>query len=276
METPRTDGALRRWRNTLACLGLGAIAAFVVGLVVLHLAAGRDTPSHMSEFANSRFGLLWALSVYTIVLGGAMVVWALRPCLRECPSKWVGIAMLWLAGIAAVLLALFPTDDTYVRTLSGRVHNDAAVTTFALLGGAMVVLAPAFRSNPSLGRFAPVSILLGALVTASWVAYLVATLERVNVYGPVQRVLVALITLWFVLLGLNVRRADPAERAFRLRSIVLVASVATPVPAPESDQAHAAVAARPAARRKRRKAAAKAAATLARPRRKATRRPQRA
>ncbi len=235
MEEPRTDEGLRRWRNTMACLGLGAIAAFVVALVLLHAVAGRDSPGHMSEFANSRFGLLWALSVYTIVLGGAMVVWVLKPCLHDCPSKWIGIAMLWLAGAAAVLLAAFPTDDTYVRTLSGRVHNDAAVTTFALLGGAMVVLAPAFRASPSLGRFAPVSVLLGTLVTASWVTYLVTTLERIHVYGPVQRVLVALIAAWFVLLALRLRRADPAVRRTRLRTIVLVASTATPMPEPDPE-----------------------------------------
>lgn len=222
---------LRRWRNILACLGLGAIAAFVIALVVLHIADGRATPSHMSEFANSRFGVLWALAIYTFILGGAMVVWALKPCLSNCPSKWAGIAMLWLAGLGAVLLAAFPTDDTYVRTFSGKVHNDAALTTFALLGAAMVVLAPAFRASPSLGRFARVSVLLGVLVTASWVTYLVTTLKQINVYGPTQRILVAFITAWFVLLALHLRHAAEVRPRRHLRSIVLVASTATPMKA---------------------------------------------
>lgn len=229
-STAWSEEPLRRWRNILACLGLGAIAAFVIALVVLHLSAGQQPPSHMSEFANSRFGLLWALAVYTFILGGAMVAWALKPCLSNCPSKWIGMAMLWLAGIGAVLLASFPTDDTYVRTLSGKVHNDAALTTFALLGAAMVVLAPAFRASPSLGRFAPVSILLGVLVTASWVTYLVTTLKQIDVYGPAQRILVALITAWFVLLALHLRHAAAVRPRRNLRSIVLVASTQTPLP----------------------------------------------
>lgn len=269
MQDPRTDEPLRRWRNILACLGLGAIAAFVVALVLLHAAAGHDAPSHMSEFANSRFGLLWALAVYTFILGGSMVVWALRPCLVDCPAKGIGIVLLWLAGIGAVLLAAFPTDDTYVRTFSGKVHNDAAMGTFALLGGAMVVLAPAFRASPSLGGFARVSVLLGVLVTASWVSYLVTTLERIHVYGPLQRVLVALITAWFVLLALHLRHASTAERRIRLRSIVLVASAETPVP---SIPAHA-----PAARaRKPRRKRAPASTRGIRPARAGGRRPQRA
>lgn len=241
MQTPRSvastiawsEEPLRRWRNILACLGLGAIAAFVIALVVLHVSAGQQPPSHMSEFANSRFGLLWALAVYTCILGCAMVAWALKPCLSDCPSKWIGMAMLWFAGIGALLLATFPTDDTYVQTFSGRVHNEAALTTFALLGAAMVVLAPAFRASPSLGRFARVSVLLGVLVTASWVTYLVTTLRQIEVYAPAQRILVALITTWFVLLALHLRHAASVRPRRNLRSIVLVASTQTPMPVPE-------------------------------------------
>ncbi|MEK6975036.1 MAG: DUF998 domain-containing protein [Candidatus Thermoplasmatota archaeon] len=215
---------MRRWRNVLACLGLGAIAAFVFALVALHIADGRDTPSHMSEFANSRFGLLWALAVYTVVVGGAMVVWALKPFLQGCPSKWIGMGMLAMAGVAGILIAAFPTDETYVSSFSGRVHNDAALSTFALLGAAMVVLYPALRASPGMRSFARVSVLLGVLVTASWVTYLVTTLARIHVYGPTQRILVALIVTWFILLGLRVRAA--ARPPGRLRTIVL----STPAP----------------------------------------------
>lgn len=211
------DASLRRWRNAIACLGLGAVAAFVAALVILHLAAGRSTPSHMSEFALSRFGFLWAMAVYTVVLGGAMLVWALRPCLADCPSKWIGIAMLWLAGVAAVLLAAFPADNVTVKSWSGQVHNDAAVSTFVLMGGAMVVLAPAFRASPGLHGFARVSVLLGVLVTASWVTYLVTTLEKLPGNGPAQRVLVGLITTWFVLIGLRVRAAANRPRYVAVR-----------------------------------------------------------
>lgn len=234
MQTPgpaaagALDTSLRRWRNLLACLGLGAIAAFVVALAILHGAAGADAPGHMSEFANSRFGLLWAMAVYTFILGGAMVVWALRPALQDCPAKGIGIAMLWLAGAGAVLLATFPADDTYVRTLSGQVHNDAAVGTFVLLGVAMVVLAPAFRASPGLGGFARTSVLLGVLVTGAWMTYLVAALRQAELYAPAQRVLVGLITVWFVLLALRLRHAHAPRPRGRLRTVVLVPSATVP------------------------------------------------
>lgn len=216
-----SEHGLRRWRNLLACLGLGAIAAFVVALAILHGAAGRDAPGHMSEFANSPYSLLWAMAVYTFILGGAMVVWALRPALHDCPAKWIGIAMLWLAGAGAVLLATFPADDTYVRTLSGRVHNEAAVATFVLLGVAMVVLAPAFRASPGLGGFARTSVLLGVLVTGAWMTYLVTALRQIDLYAPAQRVLVGLITVWFVLLGLRLRDAHAPRPRRNLRTVVI-------------------------------------------------------
>lgn len=249
METLRTDAALRRWRNLLACIGLGAIAAFVVALVILHLAVGRRSPSHMSEFALSRFGLLWAMAVYTVVLGGSMVVWALRPCLRDCPAKWIGIAMLTLAGAAAFLLATFPTDGYYVRTWEGRLHNDAAVTTFVLLGAAMVVLAPAFHASPGLRGLARTSVLLGVLVTASWVTYLVTALDGLPGAGPAQRVLVGLITVWLVLVALRVRANSQEPRFVAAKRRKVSLAVETP-----SQQPKASTGARRRTRAKRRTA----------------------
>ncbi len=201
---------MRLRRNRMALVGLLATAAFCAGLLALHVANLGNMPSHMSQFANSPFGLFWALLVYTFILGSTMLIWALKPCMRDCPSKRIGLWMLCLAGLGAVLLATFPADEVYPVTVRGTIHDDAALTTFVLLGAAMVVLTPAFRASPSLARFAGVSLVLGLLVTASWIIYLVSTLQDHAVRGPVQRILVGLIVTWFVMLAFKLRKvADP-------------------------------------------------------------------
>ena len=213
---PRTSGpdaGLRRQRGAFAALGLAAIGAFVFGLLVLHAASVQDQPTHMSEFANSRFGLLWALSLYTFILGGAMVVWALKPRLKDCPSKMAGLGMLWFAAIGAFLLATFPTDEAQPLTWVGQLHIDATITTFTLLGGAMVVLAPAFRGSNGLVGLAPISAGLGVLVIVSWVTYLVTTLRGIEGHAAAQRVLVGLVVAWFLLVGIGLRRAEARARA---------------------------------------------------------------
>ncbi|MEA3137827.1 MAG: hypothetical protein QOJ26_427 [Thermoplasmata archaeon] len=210
---------LRRRRGFLASLSLAATGAFVVALLMLHIANIGHEPIHMSQFANSRFGLLWALAVYTFIVGGAMLVWALRPQLSDCPSKKAGLWMLGLAGIAAILLAAFPADETFPLTLTGEIHDRAALTAFVLLGASMVVLAPAFRSSPSLGPFASVSLILGLLVTLSWATYLAMTLAHFGMRGLAQRTLVAFIVTWFVLLALRLlRRRAPLEAVRRLKA----------------------------------------------------------
>jgi hypothetical protein len=190
----------------LAALSLAATGAFVLALFALHVANLGDEPTHMSQFANSRFGLLWALAIYTFIVGAAMLVWALRPVLSDCPSKRAGLWMLGLAGVASILLAAFPADETFPLTLTGEIHDRAALTTFVLLGASMVVLAPAFRSSPSLGPFAGVSFTLGLLVTFSWATYLALTLGDLGLRGLAQRVLVGFIVTWFVLLALRLLR----------------------------------------------------------------------
>ena len=208
--------APRRRRSFLAALSLAATAAFVLALLALHAASIGDEPTHMSQFANSRFGLLWALAIYTFIVGGAMLVWALKPVLSDCPSKKAGLLMLGLAGLAAILLAVFPADATHPLTLTGEIHDRAAVTAFALTGGSMVVLAPAFRSSPSLGPFAGVSFTLGVFVTLSWATYLALTLGGLAMRGPAQRILVGFIVAWFALLALRLlRRQAPLEAVRR-------------------------------------------------------------
>lgn len=210
---------VRRRRDFLAALSLAATAAFVLALFALHAASLGDEPTHMSQFANSRFGLLWALAVYTFIVGGAMLVWALKPQLSNCPSKKAGLWMLCLAGVASILLAVFPADATLPLTITGEIHDRAALTTFVLLGASMVVLAPAFRSSPNLGPFAGVSFTLGLLVTLSWATYLALTLADFGMRGLAQRILVGFIVTWFVLLALRLlKKRAPLAAVRRLKA----------------------------------------------------------
>jgi hypothetical membrane protein len=202
-----------RQRQRLATVGLVCIAAFVLALVALHATARGRLPSHMSQFANSPFGLFWALALYCLILGTSTLVWALGPCLRDGLSKRAGISMLALAGIGALLLATFPTDAVQPYTWMGILHDDAAATTFVLLSGAMVVLTPALRSSQVLNRFSAPSFVLGVLASLALVVYLLTTINHWDGRGVAQRILVAIILSWFALLAVRLRRDLPAGRS---------------------------------------------------------------
>jgi hypothetical protein len=204
--------SLVRRRQRLASIGLASIAIFVLALVVLHATALERLPSHMSQFANSRFGVFWALALYCLILGTSLEVWALRSCLPRGLSKSLGLAMLALAAIGAILLATFPADAVHPVTWRGTLHDEAAATTLILLTGSMVVLAPAFHSSPVLARLAPMSLLLGVLAGVALTVYLVTSVNQLAGRGPAQRVLVGFILCWFAAVAVGLWRArDPVH-----------------------------------------------------------------
>lgn len=204
-----------RGRQRLACMGLVCITVFVLALLVLHATAQGRLPSHMSQFANSPYGLFWALALYCLIVGTAVLVWALGPCLHAGLSKRIGMGMLVLAGIGGLLVATFPTDAVRPVTWRGTLHDDAAATTFSLLAGAMVVLTPALRSSP-LQPFARPSFALGVLCGLTFAAYLVATFNDLAGLALAQRLLVAFILVWFVLLAVRLwRMRDPFPQETR-------------------------------------------------------------
>jgi hypothetical protein len=202
----RTQDALGRRTRLLSLLGLAAIAEFVLAAVALHAASLDAEPSHMSEFVHTRFSLVWELGLYTLVLGCAALMWALGPWLQRTWWQRIGMAMLALAGLAAFVLATFPVDEgRYESTLTGTIHNDATLTTFLMLSAAMVVLGPAFRATPAWRSFAKLSLLIGVVAGALGLVYLVATQQDLVVAAFAQRLLVALIAAWFVLIALRLR-----------------------------------------------------------------------
>lgn len=200
-----------RRRQRLALAGLASIALFVLALVALHATALGRLPSHMSQFANSPYGLFWALALYGLILGTSMVVWALRPCLARGLSKRAGLSMLAMAALGALLLATFPADSVRPVTWQGTLHDEAAATTLVMMTASMIVLAPAFHSSPAFARFAVVSLGLGAVAAIALTVYLVTSLNDLDGRGPAQRVLVGAILAWFAILAVRLLKAREPE-----------------------------------------------------------------
>lgn len=192
----------------LAWLGLAGIAEFVLAVLALHAMSGG--PSHLSDFARSDYPWLWVAGAYSFAVGGIALTLALKPHLRGSPLAATGLGLLWVASLGALVIATFPTDATpQAVTLAGAIHNDAVWPTFGSLGVAMVVIGPALRRHPSWRRFADFSVVLGLLVCAAGIAYVLTELHGLALVAVVQRLLVAMIACWFVILGANLLTIKP-------------------------------------------------------------------
>lgn len=192
----------------LAAVGLAGVVEFVAAVLALHAASVPNEPWHMSEFANTRFGALWALAVLGFAVGGLALTLALRPTMPDSGWQRAGLGMFWLASVGALLMVVFPVDaDADNPTLPGMIHEEVGPPTFVLAGAAMVVLAPAFRSDAAWRPFAFASLTLGLLVTASALAYVAYTAQGLAMSAVAQRVMVGLICTWFILVGTRILRS---------------------------------------------------------------------
>ncbi len=206
------------WRRVrprlLAWLSLVGVAAFVLAILVLHLTAFRQGPVHLSEFANTPFSPLWSLGIYSYTIAGVALSLAVRAHLGQSLFRRTGVSMIWIAIACAVLLAIVPMDGTNAtETVQGIIHVGAAISMFTFLGAAMMAFAPAFRTDPTWRGMGLPSLVLGILVNAFGVAYLITALDGLDFAGVAQRLMVVLIVTWSVLVAMRLLQVS------RLRSM---------------------------------------------------------
>ncbi|MCA1819834.1 MAG: DUF998 domain-containing protein, partial [Halobacteriales archaeon] len=199
----------------LARVGFFAVVLFVAALLTLHAANLPEEPEHMSGFVHTSLAPLWIVSLCAFALGGVALTLELRRHLATHPCRSTGIALLWLSAAGALILAACPVDaDPYNRTTLGLIHEDTAPPTFLLAAAAMLVLSPAFHAAHGWRRIAGLSFACGFLAMGFALAYVAATLAGDVMAGVVQRLLVASIVAWMLIVAIRLlqRRPEPAAR----------------------------------------------------------------
>ncbi|MES2154095.1 MAG: DUF998 domain-containing protein [bacterium] len=222
----------------LAWLGITGVAEFILALIALHATSMTNQPWHMSDFARSRYPWLWVAGAYSFAVAGIALIFALQEHLPGSVPARAGLVLLWLSVFGMLLIATFPSDLTpQPQTVSGTIHNDAVWPTFSSVGVAMMVMGPALHRRRSWRPFAAASVVLGLLVCASGIAYVLADTRGLILVAFAQRLLVALIAIWFVLLGLNLLAIRPLRSreapAATQPALQAVNAPAPPQPAPD-------------------------------------------
>ncbi len=201
---------ISRRTKFLAWLGIAGIVEFVLAVLALHATSLDSQPWHLSDFARSRHAWLWIAGAYSFAVAGVALTLALQSHLPGSLLARSALVLLWLSTLGAVLIATFPTDPTpQAITLSGAIHNDAVWPTFIFLGIAMVVIGPVLRGRRSWRPFADASVVFGLLVAAGGIAYYLTDTNGMAQVAIVQRLIVALIACWFILLALNLLAIRP-------------------------------------------------------------------
>lgn len=197
----------------LSLLALAGTLAFLACLLALHvLTITRAPPSHMSDYARTRYGPLFVAGAYAFLLAVVSAMLCLRRTLPRGKSSTAGVGLLLLGAPFGFLVATFPVDPTGVDTAAGEVHQWSVMPLFFFVTAAMLVLVPGLRAHPRWRPLSNFTLAMGLVAALAQTAYLFSELYDQPLVGVSQRLIVLAILSWFLGVAVVLRRW-PAEMA---------------------------------------------------------------
>lgn len=204
MAAPTTDPLTTRLANAaIACF-----AVFALGVGVMHLLRPDYVPSsHMiSDYAVGPWGGVMTMAFASASLGCLMLALALAHSGPGSVVGWVTTALFAVASVGLAVTAVFPTDlPGGPRTTSGYIHAMSFLVNVASLVLAAVLLAivalrdARWRVHRLWGTVLALLLVLALVVQ-------IKTMHRGMPYGLANRVFVAVMSCWFVVTAVRLRR----------------------------------------------------------------------
>src|SRR5271157_86933 len=197
---PGHVGRSVRWGGFLIAIG---VVQFVIAMAWVQTRYGGYSllTNYISDLGNTSTSPLYMVfNVSIIVLGlfaffGILLGWGGFP---RGGARVVGLFLLLIAGVAAILVGLYPED------VNPPVHDLVSLMVFLPGGLALVILSFGMRAGTSWSSYRGLSALLG-LVTLVSLAYYAPTQLYNTTWDPglVERLIVFPILLWGFVAGLR-------------------------------------------------------------------------
>lgn len=174
--------------------------------------------AYVSEYANGRWG--WVLTL--TLLAFASGAYALGRGLRQSAGQRLGPALITAAGACMAVAALVSTDrygdEEVIGTFAGRLHGYAAITGFAILVLAMLLLARPLEREPRWGRVGRITLPLAAVSVFALAGTFAAAPEAA---GLRQRVFLLPVIGWLVASALKLRALEEERDTVALPRVEL-------------------------------------------------------
>jgi hypothetical protein len=192
----------------IAEAALVCFAVFAVGIALMHfLRRDYDVSSHMiSDYAVGPWGGVMTMAFAGASLGCLMLALGLARSRPGSIVGWLAAALFAIASMGLAVAAVYPTDlPDAPSTSAGYIHemsvlvNIASIVLAALLTAVVAVRDARWRAHRVPG------VVLALLLVAA-VAVQFTTLYRGMPYGIANRLVVLVMTTWFVVTALRLRR----------------------------------------------------------------------
>jgi hypothetical membrane protein len=200
----------------------GVLLVGSVQFVIAMIAVQLKYPGY-SDFGNYISDLGGAHSPWAAVFNGSVIVLGLLTILgaylllsafNRRLSRTLGIGLLGISGIGAILVGIFPENST---ALGGHMHTIAAFLAFIASGLALLILPAAMLRDTRWDGYRAFTFLLGIITLVAIGLY--AT-SKWGALGPggVERLIVAPILLWLIVVGIHLLSLPVYQRVPVARS----------------------------------------------------------
>lgn len=171
---------------------------------------------NMSELVLGRYGFIQTVAFAVAGLGTLALAFAIRRLTKGTWGSLIGSLLVGLYGLGAILVAIFPTDriDTsaqvFMQSTTGMIHMLVALFSFLGMIIGMFILTRTFALLPP---WRPLTRLL-VYVQAVALALFIVQGEGPLV-GLLQRLMVAVISGWIILVAFRVRKIAGSDEPVR-------------------------------------------------------------
>lgn len=207
IQSERAEFQNAEWPAQLATLAIVGQVIFTASAWLLPIVSEYSLlGDHISELVLGRYGFIQTIASLVAGAGILGLAYAIRQLTKGVWGSLVGPLLVGLFGLGAILVAIFPTDrvnssiDILTQSTAGMLHLLVTLISFPAMVIGMFILTrtfgllPAWRSIMRLSVFFPAGS-LGLLVAQG----------QGPLAGLLQRLLVAVISGWIILVALRVR-----------------------------------------------------------------------
>jgi hypothetical protein len=208
MQSERTEFQNSHWLSQLAILAIvGQVILFASAWLLPAVSEYSLLGDNMSELVLGRYGFIQTIAFLVAGVGTLGLAYAIRQLTKGTWGSLVGSLLMGLYGLGAILVAIFPTEqvDTamgvWTQSAAGMIHMLVALISFPGMVIGMFILTRTFGLIPAWRSIMRLSVIF----PAGSLGLLVVQGEGPLV-GLLQRLLVAVISGWMILVALRVRK----------------------------------------------------------------------
>jgi hypothetical protein len=205
--TPRTVVQRSQRLSRLAALAIAGQLVLAASALLLPIWSEYGLiGDNISELALGRFDFVQTAAFLLAGLGTLALAFAIRTLTAGSWGSRVGSLLIAIYGAGAILSAIFPTDridsqaDLSSLSVTGAIHVAVAIASFACVIVGMFVLIRTFAQAHRWRSFSRLSVFFPSSALA-----LMIVQQEGPLIGLLQRLLVAVISAWLILVALNVR-----------------------------------------------------------------------